>query len=603
MLELKKVEKKELNSEIIEASFILNQGNIYVLKGDVKKLDLITNILALTDKEYDGEYLYNGTERKTLSSEDEEKILKEISLITNYPFFVPEFTVLENLLFVRENKRKINYLAKEAGISKLLQKYPSELTQFEKVKVAFFLANLIESKVIILTEPTKNFQKDEVVKWLEILRTTQRENKIILITTNKNIYDSIADHELCLENGKITSKKEQRKKEDRRKTNSTIVDESHSMKYEYLFAKERRNLKMLSFFSYFFCFLFILMMTSFLIYLKNDFWLKKSEEYPIQVFEIERQNYGEVERITNKIYENYRITEEEYTAYILLDKEDSNFYVFDMIKYGSFPKEENEILVNMEFVQNNFSDIEYEEVIGQTIKIKKKEFIIQGIIDKDGKSDYDSYLCNGFYTDVIKDNEVTSAIFIPYKTMEKIGKKFDTTTLLVSIEKEEARKIYSSNSDKLLYKDEEIFKNNGWKDVYISEENRLFSYFCYIVCFSIIVLLLLTIVLKKLFKRSLEKRRQEIGYLHLLHISKDRIYFIFLINYFYEIITTFISALIIFLLLRICIFHIYDVELVLSWSWILLIFFAILVYFYFLIGQCINFYLKKGIAELLKEEN
>ncbi|MBX4265669.1 ABC transporter ATP-binding protein [Clostridium estertheticum] len=191
---------------IYNLNFIINKGDNVFLKGEngTGKSTLIKIILGLYDP-LEGEILIND---KNYSKLNKKSIRKKIGVVSQ-SIFLFKGSILENILYgqVDKNKEDVIDLIKEYNLEKYIDSFDkgleTEISQNgtgisggQTQIIAFLRATLTKKDIIILDEATSNLDTETREVVLEIFRSKNVANIIIIIShqeegidfTNKTIY-------------------------------------------------------------------------------------------------------------------------------------------------------------------------------------------------------------------------------------------------------------------------------------------------------------------------------------------------------------------------------------------------------------------------------
>lgn len=603
MIQLKNVSKKFDKTVLKNVNVSFKEGNIYVIKGiSGSGKTTLFNILSFLDSDYEGTYLWDNKDVKTVGETERELILNNISYVFQKSFLFKKLTVKENLLFIKDNLKLIEEYSRKFNIYKLLDKKPEEVSGGERQRISLVRALLLNSKVILLDEPTSSLDKENASIFANYLKEITDDNKIIIISTHKDLYDDFANVIYSIDYGDIRIVKDNEKSSVTKEILKTASDtQSSTFSRDLSFALKRKNKRVMLAIIMFFMFLLIFVSLSIVSNLKRESLTKFAEKYPLNVFDISIYDEDNIKpEVINKYY-NYKIDSENYNVYILPEKEDSAFSIMNTIKYGDFPSSLNEVLVNEEFANNEFPFIPLEEVIGKSIELNEEKFVIKGIIKIDSVEDSWSYRTYSFYLNIYDYNkrEAIPAIFVPYKKMEKLGKiDYNSYNVIISVSKKDAISIYLEEM-KLVdgYGDYEHYLT--WLSKVKNDFYSIYNYTLIGLAIGLVAIIFIFIFTMNKIFLELYYKRKEIGYLQLYRVSKDRIHLIFLIDYFFEIIIAFACSFIVFNAICIFMYYSYGLHLFLSFTtWVILIV-AFFAYFYFLVSIPVLKYLKKDILECI----
>lgn len=482
----------------------------------------------------------------------------------------------------------------------MLDKKPDCLSGGEKQRISLIRALLLDSKLMLLDEPTSSLDPINSKKLVNYINKIDKKNRIIIIATHKDIYDDIADCILEISYGNITKIKD--KSVDNGKYD--IVSYEHfkddkkncyknTIKYDLLFARKRRKKKIFVGLISFFLFLIIFSMVSIIINIKREFTKSKANDYPLTIIPASEFEENELSDIIDKKYYNYKIDTDNYSAYILLNDFETMLSKEKVLKYGKFPRDNSEVLVNDEFIQEMYNDNDYNRYINKEINIKNNRFIISGIIQSDKNNDFEIYEAIPFYKEigVLFKNNVSPAVFIPYERMKEIGILNTDYGILISLSVDNAIDLYNSENS-------EIY-NLPW----LSRINDSYGDIIYIVKIIIIAFVILLIFvfifIDNKILLELRYKQKEIGYLQLFRISINRIKFIYLYEHLYEILIALLLSIFAFYFMCYCILLKTNMSYFLTIDVLSLIITIIIIYLYLLIIVPVSRFTKKSIIKLI----
>ena len=104
-----------------------------------------------------------------------------------------------------ETKRRVEDLAREVGVSHLLERKPQGLSGGEKQRVALARALVMRPSVLLLDEPLASLDEDTQGGLIELLRATQREHNITVlhVTHSRHEAQTLGEVRLRLQDGKV----------------------------------------------------------------------------------------------------------------------------------------------------------------------------------------------------------------------------------------------------------------------------------------------------------------------------------------------------------------------------------------------------------------
>ncbi|WP_216782444.1 glutamine ABC transporter ATP-binding protein GlnQ [Candidatus Profftia tarda] len=145
---------------------------------------------------------------------DERLIRQESGMVFQQFYLFPHLTALENVMFgptrVRQMKkekseqRARNLLAK-VGLSKLVDRYPSELSGGQQQRVAIARALAIQPKMMLFDEPTSALDPELRHEVLTVIQDLAREGMTMVIVTHEiRFAQKVASRLIFIDQGRIT---------------------------------------------------------------------------------------------------------------------------------------------------------------------------------------------------------------------------------------------------------------------------------------------------------------------------------------------------------------------------------------------------------------
>lgn len=137
---------------------------------------------------------------------------KELGFIFQDFNLLPMLNVEENMVLpltldgmnVEEMQRRIDVLAQELDLTKILEKRPNEISGGQAQKTAIGRALIHRPTLILADEPTGNLDSKSTKDVLELLgRINQRENTTIVMVTHDPIAASYCDRVLFIKDGEF----------------------------------------------------------------------------------------------------------------------------------------------------------------------------------------------------------------------------------------------------------------------------------------------------------------------------------------------------------------------------------------------------------------
>ena len=204
MISLVNVNKYYKNDE--ESLHVLKNINLAIAPGEMIAImgpsgsgkSTLINLLGFIDKQFEGQYLFEGKALLTSSDETLSKIrnqtvgfvFQNFSLIENNTVFENvELPLLYNGYKFHQTEEKVMAVLKKVGLSDKADKHLKQLSGGQQQRVAIARALINQPKFLIADEPTgalDSHTSEEIMK-LFVDLNTQDQVTIILVTHNPDM--------------------------------------------------------------------------------------------------------------------------------------------------------------------------------------------------------------------------------------------------------------------------------------------------------------------------------------------------------------------------------------------------------------------------------
>ena len=204
MISLVNVNKYYKNDE--ESLHVLKNINLAIAPGEMIAImgpsgsgkSTLINLLGFIDKQFEGQYLFEGKTLLTSSDETLSKIrnqtvgfvFQNFSLIENNTVFENvELPLLYNGYKFHQTEEKVMAVLKKVGLSDKADKHLKQLSGGQQQRVAIARALINQPKFLIADEPTgalDSHTSEEIMK-LFVDLNTQDQVTIILVTHNPDM--------------------------------------------------------------------------------------------------------------------------------------------------------------------------------------------------------------------------------------------------------------------------------------------------------------------------------------------------------------------------------------------------------------------------------
>lgn len=214
---LKKIYTTRFGGNQVQAlsniNFSVEQGEYVAIMGESGSgKTTLLNILAALDKPTNGEVLLNGKNIVTLKEKEISAFRRE-----HLGFVFQDFNLLDNFslkdnIFLplvlsgvkpKEMERRLAPIAEKLGITKLLEKYPYEVSGGQKQRAAVARALITNPELILADEPTGALDSKATNSLLQLFNKINEEGQTILMVTHSTKAASHANRILFIKDGEV----------------------------------------------------------------------------------------------------------------------------------------------------------------------------------------------------------------------------------------------------------------------------------------------------------------------------------------------------------------------------------------------------------------
>ena len=154
-------------------------------------------ILGLLDKEFEGVYLLNGKEIKTLNDDLLSKLRnKSIGFVFQDFNLIDRLTIKENIELpmlymgsgIKKTKNRVNELLEKVNLKDKINKHPNQLSGGQQQRISIIRSLVNNPEIIIADEPTGALDSKTSEEIIDIFKDLIKEGiTIILITHDINV--------------------------------------------------------------------------------------------------------------------------------------------------------------------------------------------------------------------------------------------------------------------------------------------------------------------------------------------------------------------------------------------------------------------------------
>jgi putative ABC transport system ATP-binding protein len=198
-----------------DVSFEISKGEFVAIMGaSGSGKTTLLNIIASLDKATSGDVFLEGKSLKSIKD-------RELSAFrrNNLGFVFQDFNLLDtfsikdNILLplvlsntnINEMEARLNPLAERLGLTKLLNKFPYEVSGGEKQRTAMARAVITKPKLILADEPTGALDSKASAKVLNMFEELHKNSQTIMMVTHSSMAASFASRVLFIKDGELFS--------------------------------------------------------------------------------------------------------------------------------------------------------------------------------------------------------------------------------------------------------------------------------------------------------------------------------------------------------------------------------------------------------------
>jgi len=208
--------KDEKFDALSDINLTIDEG-IVVLKGiSGSGKSTLLSLIAGFDKPTSGKVIVDGMPISKLPDLHLSAYrANKIGFVFQHFNLIESLSVEENILAplanqdieISQAKTKVQKVMQEVGISHKAKQNIKNLSGGEKQRCAIARALVGEPSVILCDEPTANLDRENSLKFIEILKTLNSSNRTIIIATHDPIFDDMRlEHQtIHIHSGKIGS--------------------------------------------------------------------------------------------------------------------------------------------------------------------------------------------------------------------------------------------------------------------------------------------------------------------------------------------------------------------------------------------------------------
>lgn len=218
MLTLKHICKKYPKSSknaLNDVSLSFPDCGLYLLTGPSGSgKTTLLNVLGGMDAPTSGVFLYND---QVINKRNYDNYRSQnVAFVFQSFNLISEYSILDNfkIAFSLAGKdfdmkaaekvlKKVNLPDDDETLEEFLDNRPNELSGGQQQRVAIARSLIKEPKILILDEPSSAIDKGNIDRFLPIVKEVSKTSLVIVTTHDRDLFASLADGEVILENGKV----------------------------------------------------------------------------------------------------------------------------------------------------------------------------------------------------------------------------------------------------------------------------------------------------------------------------------------------------------------------------------------------------------------
>ena len=203
----------EMGTQTVKAAnnldFTIDQGELVVILGPSGSgKSTLLNLLGGLDKPTSGEIIIDDENITAFSDKELTRYrAKEIGFIFQFYNLIPNLTACENIEILNDivdENIDGKAILTQVGLSKHVNKFPSELSGGEQQRVSIARAIAKKPKMLLCDEPTGALDSHTGKLIIELLvDLCKSENTTVIIVTHNNEFAKVANKVIHIKNGEV----------------------------------------------------------------------------------------------------------------------------------------------------------------------------------------------------------------------------------------------------------------------------------------------------------------------------------------------------------------------------------------------------------------
>lgn len=214
---VKKTYHTRLGGAKVEAlkqiNFSVEAGEYVAIMGESGSgKSTLLNLLATLDKPTAGDIFLNGQNMNEIKEKEAAAFRREhLGFVFQQFNLLDTFSVQDNILLplvlaktpLEEMMSRLDKLAPQLGLNKLLEKYPYELSGGQQQRVAAARALITQPDILLADEPTGALDSKTSTQLLSLFQEVNKQGQTIVMVTHSVVAASHANRVLFIKDGQV----------------------------------------------------------------------------------------------------------------------------------------------------------------------------------------------------------------------------------------------------------------------------------------------------------------------------------------------------------------------------------------------------------------
>ena len=196
-----------------QINFSVETGEYVAIMGESGSgKSTLLNLLATLDKPTSGDIYLNGKNMNDIKEKEAAAFRREhLGFVFQQFNLLDTFSVQDNILLplvlaktpLKKMMHRLDYLAPQLGLNKLLEKYPYELSGGQQQRVAAARALITKPDILLADEPTGALDSKTSTQLLSLFQEINKQGQTIVMVTHSIVAASHANRVLFIKDGQV----------------------------------------------------------------------------------------------------------------------------------------------------------------------------------------------------------------------------------------------------------------------------------------------------------------------------------------------------------------------------------------------------------------